>query len=157
MQLQCPQCATVVEASPGTTVTCPQCQFSAQVPGQTEAPPAQPQLTPAFQPSYQAPPGQQSGPYGQAPPGAQWTPAHQPGQPKPVSQGLAIAALLINILVIPGVGSLIGGRTQEGVAQIVLLVAGIFLLLILVGFFMIIAAWIWGIVTGVQIVQQASP
>jgi TM2 domain-containing membrane protein YozV len=70
---------------------------------------------------------------------------------------VAIAALLINILVIPGVGSLIGGRTQEGIAQIILLVAGVVLLIILVGIFMIIAAWIWGIVTGVQIVKDASP
>ena len=77
-------------------------------------------------------------------------------EPK-VSQGMAIAALLLNILVLPGLGSLIAGRTREGVIQLVLYIIGIPLIFVLIGIPIMIGAWIWGLVTGIQIVQDSEP
>ena len=87
---------------------------------------------------------------------------------KKKNQGLAIVALIINIVLMPGLGSLIGGKTREGVWQLVLLWGGIILGILLtitiigaiIGIPLIIigplAAWVWGIVTGVEIVQENS-
>lgn len=75
---------------------------------------------------------------------------------EPISQGLAIVALLLNILVLPGLGSIIGGRTKEGVIQLVLFIVGIPLSFILIGLPLMFGMWIWAIVTGVQIVKEAK-
>ena len=75
---------------------------------------------------------------------------------KKVSQGLAIAALLLNVLVLPGLGTLIAGRTKTGVQQIVLAVVSIPLMLVLIGFPMMLGAWVWGLVSGIEIVQNAN-
>ena len=87
-----------------------------------------------------------------APPPA--APPAAPGQPR-LTQGVAIAGLLLNILVWPGLGSLIAGR-NVGWAQGFLFLLGIPLALVLVGIPMMIGAWIWALVTGIQVVQQAS-
>lgn len=82
----------------------------------------------------------------------------QPAQPQ-VTQGIAIVALLLNILIWPGLGSLIGSR-KEGWAQGFLMLGGLILTLTIIGVIfgapMMIAAWIWGIVTGVQLIQVAK-
>jgi TM2 domain-containing membrane protein YozV len=72
------------------------------------------------------------------------------------SQGIAIVALLLNILVLPGLGTLIAGRTTPGVIQLVLFLIGIPLSLVLIGIPLMIGMWIWALVTGIQIVQEAS-
>lgn len=80
---------------------------------------------------------------------------------------LAIVGLLLNILILPGLGSLIGGRIQEGIWQLVLSVGSILLAVILfitiVGILLLpivflapVAAWIWGLVTGIQMVSDAN-
>ena len=86
---------------------------------------------------------------------------------KSISQGLAIACLIINIF-IPGLGSLIGGKIKEGIMQLVLFFASIFLGVILIltiigiplGIILIIfgplISWIWGIVTGVNLIREAD-
>ena len=86
---------------------------------------------------------------------------------KTISRGLAIACLVINIF-IPGLGSLIGDRTKEGIRQLVLLfgglVLGIMLTITIVGAIIGVpilvlgptVAWIWGIVTGVKLIQKSS-
>lgn len=97
-----------------------------------------------------------------------------PARPAPAQAGtdqtLAIVGLILNILILPGLGSLIGGRTQEGIWQLVLVVGGailmfvgMLLIIILIGFVIIplaglamLAGWAWGIVTGVQMVQAAQ-
>lgn len=73
-----------------------------------------------------------------------------------VSQGLAIAALLINVLVLPGLGSIIGGKTNPGITQLVLFLIGIPLAFVIVGIPLMIAMWIWALVTGIQIVKEAN-
>lgn len=75
---------------------------------------------------------------------------------KKPSQGIAIAALLLNILTIPGIGSLVGGRTSTGVIQLVLSIIAIPLMFVLIGIPLYLGMWIWGIVTGVQILKEAE-
>jgi len=76
---------------------------------------------------------------------------------KKTSQGLAIAGLILNILVLPGLGSIVGGRTETGVWQLVLFLLSIPLMFILVGIPLAIGVWIWGVVTGIQMIQGAEP
>ena len=68
---------------------------------------------------------------------------------------IAIVALILNIIV-AGLGSLIGGKTKEGVWQVILLIIGAILSTIVIGIPILIVAWIWGIVTGVQLIQGAQ-
>ncbi len=82
---------------------------------------------------------------------------------KPTSKpntGLAIAGLLINVLLLPGLGSIIAGRTKTGLWQLLLMVLGIVFTLTVIGAIigipLIVVSWIWGIVTGVQVVKEAS-
>ncbi|MDD9953188.1 MAG: hypothetical protein OXR66_02540 [Candidatus Woesearchaeota archaeon] len=67
---------------------------------------------------------------------------------------LALVGLILNILVLPGLGSLIGGKKKEGTWQIVLFLVGIPLAFVLIGLPMMLGAWIWGVVTGVKMVQE---
>jgi TM2 domain-containing membrane protein YozV len=75
---------------------------------------------------------------------------------KKPSQGIAIAALLLNILVLPGLGTIIGGRTTQGVIQLVLFIIGIPLSMVLIGIPLVIAMWIWALVSGIQIIKEAE-
>jgi len=75
---------------------------------------------------------------------------------KKISQGIAIAALLLNIFTIPGIGSLVGGRTSTGTIQLVLSVISIPLMFVLIGIPLYLGMWIWGIVTGVQIIKETE-
>jgi len=72
------------------------------------------------------------------------------------TQGIAIVALILNILIWPGLGSLVAGR-QVGWAQGFLFLFGIPLSIILIGIPMLIGAWIWALMTGIQLVQASSP
>lgn len=76
------------------------------------------------------------------------------------SQGIAIVALILNILIFPGLGSLIGGRTKTGIWQIVLIVVSVILDITIIGLIigipLGIGVWIWGIVTGVQLVKESG-
>lgn len=73
---------------------------------------------------------------------------------KKKNETLPVLALILNILILPGLGSIIGGKTKTGVWQIVLFAVGVVLSLILVGIPLIIAAWIWGLITGIQMIQE---
>ncbi len=72
------------------------------------------------------------------------------------NQTIAIIALILNILIIPGLGSLIGGKTREGIWQLVLSIIGGLLSIILIGIPIVIAAWIWGLVTGIKLIQESN-
>ncbi len=76
-------------------------------------------------------------------------------QKKP-DEAIAIVSLLLNIFVLPGLGTIVAGRTSTGVKQLVLFVVGIPLIFVLIGIPMMIGAWIWGVVTGVQIVRETQ-
>ena len=73
-----------------------------------------------------------------------------------ISETLAIVCLILNIIVLPGLGSLIGKRKHEGIWQLVLFLAGIPLAIIIIGVPIMLAAWIWGIVTGVEIIEGSE-
>lgn len=74
---------------------------------------------------------------------------------KKPSQGLAIAGLIVNLF-IPGLGSIIGGRTSTGVIQLVLYIISWPLSIILIGIPLMLAMWIWALVTGIQMVKEAG-
>ncbi|HEY2748838.1 MAG TPA: hypothetical protein VGL86_29660 [Polyangia bacterium] len=71
------------------------------------------------------------------------------------SDGTAVTAMVLNIL-IPGVGSLVAGRTSQGVVQLVLWVVSFPLCLVLIGFPMLLATWIWSLVSGIQILEESK-
>lgn len=71
------------------------------------------------------------------------------------ASGKGVNCLIVNIIV-PGLGSIIAGRTSVGVLQLALALIGIPLIFFhFVGLFVIPAAYIWSIVTGVQIMQAS--
>ncbi len=82
----------------------------------------------------------------------------EPGQVvhiSPPSEGTAVTALVLN-LIIPGSGSLVAGRTSQGVLQLVLWVVSFPLMFVLVGFPMLLAVWIWALVSGIQILEESK-
>jgi TM2 domain-containing membrane protein YozV len=74
---------------------------------------------------------------------------------KKISENLAIVCLLLNIIILPGLGSLIGNKKKQGILQLILFVLGIPLSLILIGIPMILGAWIWAIVTGINLIKES--
>ncbi len=97
-------------------------------------------------------------------PGRARSPAHPPlatvappgalAHVSPPAEGTAVAALVLNII-IPGSGSLVAGRTSTGVAQLVLWLVSFPLCIVLVGFPMLFAVWIWSLVSGIQILDES--
>ena len=85
-----------------------------------------------------------------------------------INQNIAIIALLLNIIIIPGLGTLIGKRKKEGTWQLILVIGGLFIGILLSGIkggviigvpLMILAplaAWIWGIISGVELIKESS-
>jgi len=72
------------------------------------------------------------------------------------SQGIAIAALILNILIFPGLGTLVGGRTKTGLWQLILAIISLPLMFILIGIPLFIGVWIWGLVTGIQLIKEVK-
>lgn len=73
----------------------------------------------------------------------------------PITPGQAVSAMFLNAMVCPGVGSLVGGQTRAGLAQLSLFLLGIPLVLVAIGLPMVVAAWTWGIATGAQLIAEA--
>ena len=91
-----------------------------------------------------------------------------------ITQNVALAGLLLNILLLPGLGSIVGKRTHDGIIQLVLALSGgitivigfiisltvvgaiIGLPMMIVGSIMPIGAWIWGLITGIQMLEDAQ-
>ncbi|HIH15271.1 MAG TPA: hypothetical protein HA294_01070 [Nanoarchaeota archaeon] len=57
---------------------------------------------------------------------------------------------------IPGLGTIIAGRKSEGLFQLILLIIGIALSFFLIGIPIVILVWIWGLVTGIQLIKEAE-
>jgi hypothetical protein len=74
---------------------------------------------------------------------------------RPVTPGQAVASMFLNAMVCPGVGSLVGGRTGTGLAQLSLFLVGLPLAVITIGLPLMLAAWIWGIASGAQLIAEA--
>lgn len=70
----------------------------------------------------------------------------------------------LNLIGLVGIGSYLGGRTQEGIQQMIVLVFGWLLLfigsffvnvyLIVIGFAFLFVNWIWGLIVGVRMVKN---
>jgi TM2 domain-containing membrane protein YozV len=78
-----------------------------------------------------------------------------PAPPSDVTPGQAVAAMFLNAMVCPGIGSMVGGKTRAGLAQLSLFLVGIPLIVVAVGLPMIVASWTWGIATGAQLIAEA--
>jgi TM2 domain-containing membrane protein YozV len=74
---------------------------------------------------------------------------------KAPTEAQAVVGLVLN-LCIPGVGSLVAGKPGAGIGQFAMLVAGLPLCFIVVGFPIVFAAWLWALMTGVQALQEAK-
>lgn len=85
-----------------------------------------------------------------------YNPPGLPSRANAPTEGTALAGLLLNALMLPGLGSLVGGKTTEGLLQLTLLFVGFPLAFVLVGIPMVITAWVWGIVTGVRMLQESK-
>lgn len=88
------------------------------------------------------------------------------------SMALAIAALILNAMVLPGLGTLLGGRIKIGVVQVVVCVSGFVLgifgfviallapilglFLAMLGGIMVVSVWVWAMVSGVMLVREAN-
>jgi len=78
-------------------------------------------------------------------------------QQKPSSQrGLAIAGLIINILILPGLGTVIGGDVKIGIIQMIISIAAIPLIFIIIGWPIMLAVKVWSIVSSVQQIKKYS-
>ncbi|HLU64851.1 MAG TPA: hypothetical protein VKZ63_01160 [Kofleriaceae bacterium] len=73
-----------------------------------------------------------------------------------VGSGQAVASMFLNAMVCPGIGSLVGGKTGTGLAQLSLFLVGLPLAVITVGLPLMLAAWVWGIATGAQLIAEAK-
>jgi TM2 domain-containing membrane protein YozV len=72
------------------------------------------------------------------------------------TESTALAGLLVNVLFLPGLGSLIGGKTSAGIFQLLMFLLGVPLCLVVIGVPMALGAWIWGLVTGVNMLSEAK-
>jgi TM2 domain-containing membrane protein YozV len=57
---------------------------------------------------------------------------------------------------LPGLGSLVAGKTVPGVIQLMMFLIGVPLCFALVGFPIIATAWIWGLATGFTALAEAK-
>jgi len=74
---------------------------------------------------------------------------------KRITSGLATLALILNVI-FPGIGSLIGGKIKTGIFQLILIIAVLFFFPLQIGLLVWVGAVIWGIVTGVKLMQEAQ-
>ncbi len=74
------------------------------------------------------------------------------------SQTFAIVTLLLNVFIPLGIGSILGGRVKEGIAQVAVMILG----LLLSGYYLVLAvpliviSWIWQVITGILMVQASE-
>ena len=83
---------------------------------------------------------------------------------------MAVVGLVLNVLVLPGLGSIVGSKIRTGIIQLILLgvsfllfLIGIPLSFILIGIpvliaalLLLITAWVWGLITGIQMVAESD-
>lgn len=86
------------------------------------------------------------------PPSAAYMVAAPPGTMVVAPKNPAVS--LIVSFFIPGVGSMINGDVGTGVAILVLWIIGIATSIFFVGIFLILGAWIWGMVDAYQGAQR---
>ena len=74
-------------------------------------------------------------------------------------EGTAIVGLIINLF-IPGLGTIVSGRYDIGIAQLVLALVGVFLLPTVmgtaIGILILIGVWVWALVSGIKILKETK-
>ncbi len=73
------------------------------------------------------------------------------------SHGQAVAGLCLNAAVCPGIGSIVGGRTSTGIAQLSLFLAGVSLAIFGLGLPLMLIAWVWAIASSADQLNKTSP
>lgn len=71
------------------------------------------------------------------------------------NETLAIVGLILNILVWPGLGTIVGGETKTGLIQGFLFLISIPLMFVLVGIPLAVGVWVWAIVSSVRQIREA--
>lgn len=72
----------------------------------------------------------------------------------PVRRNLAIIGLILNLLLLPGVGSLVAGRYSSGLAQLTLALIALPLCFVVIGIPLLAAAWLWGLATSIRSLSE---
>ena len=71
---------------------------------------------------------------------------------------LPIVGLILNILILPGLGTTINKQFTSGIIQMVMAIVGFLLTItilgIIVGVPLMIAAWIWALISGIKFVSD---
>lgn len=78
---------------------------------------------------------------------------------KKISKGIGIATILLNVLILPGLGTLIASIEDKkyqktGILQLVLFLIGIPLAFVIIGIPLMIAMWIWALVTSIEVLKN---
>ncbi len=134
-------------------MTQPYDQYPPRHPRPSNNPPGQ--QPPAYGQPGQGPPGQGPpgyGPPGYGPPGSGMVPYEHAGFPAYPSgqqvhpRGRAVGAIVS--IFVPGVGSMINGSVGRGFLILVSYLIGVALCLVIIGFLIVPAVWIWAIIDG---------
>jgi hypothetical protein len=72
------------------------------------------------------------------------------------SESVALTGLVINAVVLPGVGSIIAGRPVLGLMQLGLFIASVPLCFLFVGFPLLAVAWVWAVASGYAALRDAQ-
>jgi hypothetical protein len=99
---------------------------------------------------------------------------------KRLSRGMAIAALALNILTIPGIGTIVGGKLKRGILQISIAIISLLTwivclitlvtlpiaernnvpilltILTLISCAVMISNWIWGVFIGIKLIKNSN-
>jgi len=57
--------------------------------------------------------------------------------------------LVLSILGLPGIGRLYAGNTAIGLIQLIGMIVSYFLIILLIGFLLVPAFWVWGVIDGI--------
>ena len=72
----------------------------------------------------------------------------------------SVIGLIFNLQILPGLGSLIGGKKKEGIIQAIAAIVSVLLMLkdstLTIGIILMIAAWLWGLMTGITMVRETA-
>jgi TM2 domain-containing membrane protein YozV len=68
----------------------------------------------------------------------------------------AIVGLVLNLLVWPGVGTIVGGETRKGTWQIILFFISIPLCFVIIGIPLLIGVWIWAFVSSIHQITKSE-
>lgn len=75
---------------------------------------------------------------------------HKKSEGKATNKTLAIVGLILNIIIWPGLGTIIGGDVGKGVVQMVLSLVAIPLMYFLIGIPLIVGVWIWALISSIN-------